>query len=387
MTIGNDRAGAGAPSPFAIPAEGWLAVLRRTWEETGRDNIGLIAAGIAFYAFAAIVPLLGAVVLSYGLFADPETVRSNVEHVFAAVPREAAAIITEQLVTVVETSKNKQGFGLALAILLAFYGATKGASAIVTALNVAYGETERRGFIRVNLLYFALVAGGVSLIFLAIASTTLLSFLGSLIPGAPGAVLALIRIAGYAILAALVITAAAALYRFGPDHSKPSWVWLSPGSLAATVLWLGGTAGFGVYVSNFGNYGATYGSLSAVIVMLTWLWLSAFVFLLGAEMNAELERQVEGKGAVAETGAASPISDAPERRDAGGLVAAAPADVMPLQGPDHHAASRAMIWSEGALVATALMMLRRKKRLKAVLTLAAAAMAYANGRGARRPRQ
>ena len=387
MTIGNDRAGAGAPSPFAIPAEGWLAVLRRTWEETGRDNIGLIAAGIAFYAFAAIVPLLGAVVLSYGLFADPETVRSNVEHVFAAVPREAAAIITEQLVTVVETSKNKQGFGLALAILLAFYGATKGASAIVTALNVAYGETERRGFIRVNLLYFALVAGGVSLIFLAIASTTLLSFLGSLIPGAPGAVLALIRIAGYAILAALVITAAAALYRFGPDHSKPSWVWLSPGSLAATVLWLGGTAGFGVYVSNFGNYGATYGSLSAVIVMLTWLWLSAFVFLLGAEMNAELERQVEGKGAVAASGATSPMSDAPDRGDAGGLVAAAPVDVMPLQGPDHHAASRAMIWSEGALVAAALMMLRRKKRFKAAMTMAAAAMAYANGRGARRPRQ
>ncbi|MFV3517494.1 hypothetical protein ACNJD8_23055, partial [Mycobacterium tuberculosis] len=92
--IGNDRAGAGARSPFAIPKEGWLAVLRRTWEETGKDNIGLIAAGIAFYAFAAIVPLLGAVVLSYGLFAEPETVRSNVEHVFAAVPREAATIIT-----------------------------------------------------------------------------------------------------------------------------------------------------------------------------------------------------------------------------------------------------------------------------------------------------
>jgi membrane protein len=296
MTIGNDKAGAGARSPFAIPTEGWLAVLRRTWEETGKDNIGLIAAGIAFYAFAAIVPLLGAVVLNYGLFAEPETVRSNVEHVFAAVPREAATIITEQLVTVVETSKGKQGLGLIIAIALAFYGATKGASAIVTALNVAYGETERRGFFRVNLLYFALVAGGVFLIFLAIASTTLLGFLESLVPRASDVLLTLIRVAGYALLGAFVVTAAAILYRFGPDRRKPSWVWLSPGSLAATMLWLGGTAGFGVYVSNFGNYGATYGSLSAVIVMLTWLWLSAFVFLLGAELNAELERQVEGEG-------------------------------------------------------------------------------------------
>lgn len=194
MTIGNDKAGAGARSPFAIPTEGWLAVLRRTWEETGKDNIGLIAAGIAFYAFAAIVPLLGAVVLSYGLFAEPETVRSNVEHVFAAVPREAATIITEQLVTVVETSKGKQGLGLIIAIALAFYGATKGASAIVTALNVAYGETERRGFFRVNLLYFALVAGGVFLIFLAIASTTLLGFLESLVPRASDVLLTRIRL-------------------------------------------------------------------------------------------------------------------------------------------------------------------------------------------------
>ncbi|MCE3589758.1 YihY/virulence factor BrkB family protein, partial [Escherichia coli] len=127
------------------------------------------------------------------------------------------------------------------------------------------------------------------LIFLAIASTTLLGFLESLVPRASDVLLTLIRVAGYALLGAFVVTAAAILYRFGPDRRKPSWVWLSPGSLAATMLWLGGTAGFGVYVSNFGNYGATYGSLSAVIVMLTWLWLSAFVFLLGAELNAELE--------------------------------------------------------------------------------------------------
>ncbi len=383
MTIGNDSAGAGASSPFAVPAEGWLAVLRRTWEETSRDNIGLIAAGIAFYAFAAIVPLLGAVVLSYGLFADPDTVRSNVEHVFAAVPRDAAAIITEQLVTVVETSKNKQGFGLAIAIVLAFYGATKGASAVVTALNVAYGETERRGFIRVNLLYFALVAGGVVLIFSAIASTTLLGFLGGLIPNAPGAVLAVIRIAGYLVLAALVVTAAAALYRFGPDHSKPSWVWLSPGSLAATILWLAGTAGFGVYVSNFGNYGATYGSLSAVIVMLTWLWLSAFVFLLGAEMNAELERQVEGRGAVAPD-KVSPVSDAPTAPSSSGVVAHS-ADVwQATRSAD--ASPLGLAWGEGALVATSLVLVRRGRFAKAALTLAAAAVAYHAGRGAARRR-
>ncbi len=380
MTIGNDKAGAGARSPFAIPTEGWLAVLRRTWEETGKDNIGLIAAGIAFYAFAAIVPLLGAVVLSYGLFAEPETVRSNVEHVFAAVPREAATIITEQLVTVVETSKGKQGLGLIIAIALAFYGATKGASAIVTALNVAYGETERRGFFRVNLLYFALVAGGVFLIFLAIASTTLLGFLESLVPRASDVLLTLIRVAGYALLGAFVVTAAAILYRFGPDRRKPSWVWLSPGSLAATVLWLVGTAGFGVYVSNFGNYGATYGSLSAVIVMLTWLWLSAFVFLLGAELNAELERQVEGEGAEAQP-STSPLSDSPHGRTpdpSGDDRRARAPDKFGTRAPPTNGPA----WVEGALCAVGLLLLRNGKPGKAAVAIVGAVAAYKIGRGA-----
>ena len=96
------------------------------------------------------------------------------------------------------------------------------------------------------------------------------------------------------------MTAAAVLFRFGPDHPTPSWRWLSPGAVVATLLWLAGTTAFALYVSNFGDYGATYGSLSAVVVLLTWLWLSAYVFLLGAELNAELERQVAGDGAAAE---------------------------------------------------------------------------------------
>ncbi|WP_322965055.1 YihY/virulence factor BrkB family protein [Sphingomonas fuzhouensis] len=289
-----DRVGEGARSPFQVPPRGWLAVLKRTWTEMGADNIGIIAAGIAFYVFAAIVPTLGAVVLSYGLFADTETVRHNVEAVFASLPRDAASIITDQLLTVVESAKDKQGIGLVVALALAWYGATKGSSAIITGLNVAYDTEETRGFLRLNLLQFAVVAGGVMLIFVAMGTTMLLAFLNGLIPDAPGMVVAAIRLGGYLLLALIVVTAAAVLFRYGPDHRQPRWVWLSPGSIGATLLWLAGTAAFGFYVSRFGNYGATYGSLSAVIVTLTWLWLSAYVFLLGAELNAELERQVEG---------------------------------------------------------------------------------------------
>ncbi|WP_162235097.1 YihY/virulence factor BrkB family protein [Sphingomonas sp. Leaf67] len=295
MNVADHGAGTGASSPLQVPPAGWLAILKRTWKEMGDDNIGIIAAGIAFYVFAAIVPTLGAVVLSYGLFAEAETVRRNIEGVFASLPKDAASIISDQLLTVVESSNDKQGIGLVVALLLAWYGATKGSAAIITGLNVAYDTDESRGFVRLNLLKFAVVAGGVLMIFAAIGTTMLLAFLSGLIPNAPVAVLAVIRVVGFMLLAVLVVTAAAILFRFGPDHRQPRWIWLSPGSGGATLLWLAGTAGFGFYVSNFGNYGATYGSLSAVIVTLTWLWLTAYVFLLGAELNAELERQVEGK--------------------------------------------------------------------------------------------
>ncbi len=294
MSVSDHRAGEGAHSPMQVPAKGWLAIFQRTWKEMDKDNIGIIAAGIAFYVFAAIVPTLGAVVLSYGLFADGETVRHNVEAVFASLPRDAASIITDQLLTVTASAKDKQGVGLIIASILAWYGATKGSSAIITGLNVAYDTEETRGFVRLNVLRFAVVAGGVLMIFLGMGTTMLLAFLGGLVPNAPGILLATIRVAGYLALALLVVTATAVLFRYGPDNRQPRWIWLSPGSVGATLLWLAGTAAFGFYVAHFGNYGATYGSLSAVIVTLTWLWLTAYVFLLGAELNAELERQVEG---------------------------------------------------------------------------------------------
>lgn len=269
----------------------WWKVLKRTWAEAGDDNIGLIAAGTAFYGFAAIVPLLASVVLIYGLVADTATVVANIRALFNVLPDDAARVIADQLATVVGTSEGKKGFGLVVALGIALYGGTKGASSIVTALNIAYEERETRGFIRLNLLAFAITAGAVVLALVAALSMAAFALLDSLIPGAPDIVLLAIRLVSYTVLAALGVSAAACLYRFGPNRHKAKWAWLTPGSLAATLVWLAATIGFGVYVSRFGNYGATYGSLSAVVILLTWLWLSAYVFLLGAELNSELEHQ------------------------------------------------------------------------------------------------
>lgn len=310
--------------PFATPNVGWWAMAKRTWAEATDDNISLIAAGTAFYVFAAIVPLLGAIVLSYGLFAAPETVDANIRALFGVLPRDAATLIGDQLANVTKSSGDSKGLGLAVALALAIYGASKGASSVVTALNIAYEVKESRGFVMLTALSMALVVGAVALAFAAVASTAVLAFLESLMPGAPAAVLTLVRFAGYAATGVLAALAAAVLYRFGPDRRTAKWVWLTPGAVLATVLWLAGTVGFGVYVKNFGNYGATYGSLSAVIVLLTWIWLSAYVFLLGAELNSELEKAAKASPAPA------PLPVLPAPRSSLALTAGAAAAAFAL---------------------------------------------------------
>ena len=316
----------------------WWNVLKRTWAEAGDDNIGLIAAGTAFYGFAAIVPLLASVVLIYGLVADTATVVANIRALFNVLPDDAARVIADQLATVVGTSEGKKGFGLVVALGIALYGGTKGASSIVTALNIAYEERETRGFIRLNLLAFAITAGAVVLALVAALSMAAFALLDSLIPGAPDIVLLAIRLVSYTVLACLGVSAAACLYRFGPNRHKAKWAWLTPGSLAATVVWMAATIGFGVYVSRFGNYGATYGSLSAVVILLTWLWLSAYVFLLGAELNSELEHQTTRDTT---TGEAAPM----------GLRGAAVADTVATADTPAEAPSPAATGGVGVLAA------------------------------------
>lgn len=278
-------------SPWAMPARGWKDVALRAWQEAGQDNISLVASGVAFCAVVATVPMLGAIVLSYGLVATPATVTTHVESLTSLMPTDAARLIGEQLANVVSGSDGKKGFGLLVALGIALYGAMKGASAMITSLNIAYDENETRGFIELNLVALAITVGAVLLAILAILAITAMASLEELFPSAPGVLLAAGRIISYAVMAGAGAAAAATLYRYAPDRRKARWQWLTPGSLFASVAWLIMTLVFGFYVANFGNYDATYGSLGAAIVLLTWLYLSAYVLLLGAEFNCELERQ------------------------------------------------------------------------------------------------
>ena len=290
-TRDTDTHGHHATTPWAIPAGGWRDVVLRSWREAGQDNVSLIASGVAFCAVLAIVPMLGAIVLTYGLVATPQTVLENVRSLASVMPADAARLIGEQLANLVNGADDKKGIGLVIALGIALYGAMKGASAIITALNIAYDEEETRGFVALNLLALAITVGALILALLAIVSVTALAALETLFPNAPGVLLVLGKILSYVVMAGVGAAATATLYHFAPNRDGAKWRWLTPGSVLAAVSWLIMTLGFGFYVANFGSYDATYGSLGAAIVLLTWLYLSAYVLLLGAEFNCGLERQ------------------------------------------------------------------------------------------------
>jgi membrane protein len=283
--------GSGSVHPWQHPWAAWRAILTRVYTMVGYHNLSLMAAGVAFYSFLSIVPLLGAIVMTYGLVADPATVSRHMETIFELLPADAARLISDQLIAVVTTASTQAGLGLAIALLLAVYGAMRAASAIIQALNVIYEEEDERNIVTTTLLSAMITLAAIFAALVGIGSAGVLTWLRgeTAFLGTAGAIL--IQIATWLIAGSIASAAIAFAYRYGPDRTRAQWRWLSVGSVAATVLWLVATIGFGVYAANFANYNATYGALGAVVVLLMWLFVSSFAILIGAEINAEAERQ------------------------------------------------------------------------------------------------
>ncbi|HEX8839334.1 MAG TPA: YihY/virulence factor BrkB family protein [Sphingomicrobium sp.] len=283
--------GRNADTPAQIPAPGWKEIAIRTWKEGSKDNISLVAAGVAFYGLLAMVPLLGATVLTYGLVASPQTVLHNVQSLTTSMPKDVAKLIGDQLMNVVATSGGKKGLGLLVAIAVALWGARNAASSIITGLNIAYEEEEKRGFVKVTLLSLAITAAGVLLGIVGGFAIGVMAQLEQLLPNLGPVGLIFGKIITYVVLAGVAAAAAATLYRYGPSRTKAKWTWITPGSLFFAIGWVLLTLGFGFYVSHFGKYNVTYGSLGGVIVFITWLYLTSFILLYGAEFNSEIEHQ------------------------------------------------------------------------------------------------
>jgi membrane protein len=294
--------GRDAARPQDIPAAGWKDVGLRTWRSVSDDHVSVVSAGVAFFGLLALFPALAAFVVIAGLVMSPAEMQERIATFTSALPDEAASIVTEQAVSVSETGSGA-GWGAVLGFLFALWGASKGVKSLMEGMNIAYDEEEKRGIIAYNLWALALTLFLIVGLILAVSAAVVAPAIASFAP-LPGGIQALLTYAPWPVLFVLTIFGLGVLYRYGPSRAPARWRWITPGAVAATVLWMIGSIAFSIYVSNFGSYNATYGALGGVIVLLTWLWLSAFVVLLGAELNAAIEHQT---GRDTTTGAPRPL--------------------------------------------------------------------------------
>jgi len=288
--VGHDRLGRRAATPTDIPWRGWKQVLRRTWREISSDRVGLVAAGCAFWATLALFPAISMLISLYGLVFDPRTVEPQLQTIRDLLPPAAFALIAERVHTLVSHGSTNLGLSLFISTALALWSASTGTKSMVSALNLAYGEVERRRFLRFQLVGLALtlcaILGSILGIAILVGLPAAVSFLRI-----PRYTTQLIQLASLTVLVVFVLLALSLLYRFGPSRRSARWHWITPGSLVATVLWLAASALFSYYVAHVASYDATYGPLAAVAGIMMWFWVSAYAVLVGGELNAELELQ------------------------------------------------------------------------------------------------
>lgn len=284
--------GATAQSPVQMPGKAWIQIVKRIWVMAGFHNISLLAAGVAFFAFLAITPLIAATVMIYGLVGDPETVSRQMRRIVTVVPAEAAAVIEDQLLGVVTTSSGVTGIALIVALFFAIYGGMRAATGLIGALNVINSEQETRSIVTLTLRAAYLTLAAVLIALTGLISGGVFAWLQTLTGDLIGPVATvIINLLTWLAAFALGSMGFALIMRYGPDRRPAKWRWLTPGSAVATLLWISVSWGFSLYVAYVSDYNATYGSLSAIVVFLMWLFLSAYGILIGALLNAEIERQ------------------------------------------------------------------------------------------------
>jgi membrane protein len=243
---------------------------------------------VAFYVLLALFPAIIAGVSIYGLVADPQTVRDQINRLAETLSPETAKLIGQQIQQVTSSAGGALGLATVIGILTALWSASSGMKALITGVNLAYDEPEGRKFVKLRGLSILMTLG--AMVLLAVALALIVGF-----PAVPDSWPTVLQwtaaILRFVLLAALLLAGLAALYRYAPDRDKPKWGWASPGSVAATLLWVLASVGFSIYVNAFGNYNKTYGALAGIIILMFWLYLTAFVVLVGAELNAEMELQ------------------------------------------------------------------------------------------------
>jgi membrane protein len=279
-----------ARHPLQIPWTGWKDILWRAYAEMFSDRLVSIAGGVAFFALFAFFPAITALVSAYGLFFNASTIARGLSMANGVVPDDVLNLLRQQATRIASQSHGTLSIGVIVGIMVTLWSGMGGVKAMIDALNVIYEERETRSLISFNLLALLFTLGSFAVFLVAIAAVVAMPLALSWL-GLGGLSAMLMRFVRWPALLIVLLLGLAILYRYGPDRRQARWQWVSVGSLLASVVWIGASYLFSLYLAKFNSYNATYGSLGAVVAMMMWLWISTVVVLLGAELNAEIEHQ------------------------------------------------------------------------------------------------
>ncbi|WP_300038442.1 YihY/virulence factor BrkB family protein [uncultured Roseobacter sp.] len=278
-------------APLRYPLATYRAAAFAAFGQVGRNNISLIAAGVAFFSMLSLFPALAALIAVLSLIADPAVVVMQLEQFKGLMPADVYDILNAQIVGLVSTSSDKLGWAGGISLFLALWSARAGTGAVMQGLNAVYGKEGRatwRHYVRALFLTVSLVSVGVVALLMVVVVPVALAFL----PLGPVAGFTL-QVLRWTIALAVIFAGIGLLYRYGPNRSGIPIGWVTPGAVFSVLAWAAVSITFSYYVSHFGNYNEVYGSIGAVIAMLVWLWISTFIVLVGAALNAELELRRE----------------------------------------------------------------------------------------------
>lgn len=282
--------GRDAKFPSDIPAKGWKDILLRTYTNIGEHRILALAAGVTYYSILAIFPAIAALVAIYGLFSDPAGIAKHLDEISSVAPGGAIEVAREQLTRVSSKGSETLGLTFVIGLAISLWSANAAMKSLFDTLNIIYGEREKRSFIKLNAISLAFTVAGIVFILAALGAVVIVPVVLNYFWLSNAADL-FIRIARWPVMFVGLAFALACIYRFGPSREAPRWRWITWGSIAATIVWLAASALFSWYAASFGQFNQTYGSLGAAVGFMTWLWISAIVLLLGAELDAEMEHQ------------------------------------------------------------------------------------------------
>jgi membrane protein len=297
-------------APTELPARGWFAAVKRVGPRLKELNIPLLASGVAFWAMLSIFPAMLALIAIYGLVADPAQVGQQVGNALGSVSKDVRDQIVTQL-TEIASSKQQSGFGLIFSVVVLLWSASSGTQNLMQAVTTAYEQKETRGFIKLRATALVLTLAGVLFAVVVIAAVGVVPVVvDRLVSSGPLKAVALVGEG--LVLLLLVITVLTAMYRFAPANKPVGLRWASPGAVIAAVLWMIGTVAFAFYIQNFSSYANTYGALAGVVIFMLWLYLSSYIVLLGALINAEVERGMKGNAAAEPEGVDRDVVRSPD---------------------------------------------------------------------------